>query len=443
LCLLLCPAPSARAEPGVRRYLYTAAFGYRDYGSSGFRIYDIDNDHALVKELPWDPHYYTGMAAHAGTAALYHSQQTLCRYDLLTEELVWEKDSSEIGNGITDLDRRIAVSRDGRHILVPDHHSALETDSGARVHVVDAETVAEVTTIAMDSCEPHNAFVGRRYIYLSGVRGNPCTIVVVDPETYEVVRTIGPFADYIQHFSLHQDEQYVYVPRAYLYGIAIADVETGEVLGEWEVPPAEPGSPRALRQANKYRTEVSPIHQVPVHGVAARPFTKEVWHTDDRWGFLHVWDVSTIPPVHKAEIGVYSDINEKALQFTWVNFSIDGTYAYALDRAIDAETHRPVARLEGVNSACLEIDFVDGRPVRTGQQMGGGQANFVDGYDLYATPTVLVPHRESRRDPSRLQNALFTPSGRLVPGYDRRRMGAGAVVGDRGKVLVLPVPGTD
>ena len=64
----------------------------------------------------------------------------------------------------------------------------------------------------------------------------------------------------------------------------------------------------------------------------------------------------------------------------WITFSLDGTFAYpSTGEIIDAKSRKIVATLsdeEGrpVHSEkMLEIDFVDGKPVQTGDQFGLGR----------------------------------------------------------------------
>jgi hypothetical protein len=64
----------------------------------------------------------------------------------------------------------------------------------------------------------------------------------------------------------------------------------------------------------------------------------------------------------------------------WVTFSLDGRYAYpSTGDVIDTKTRKVVAELTDERGTAvqseklLEIDFRDGRPVRTGDQFGLGR----------------------------------------------------------------------
>jgi DNA-binding beta-propeller fold protein YncE len=89
-----------------------------------------------------------------------------------------------------------------------------------------------------------------------------------------------------------------------------------------------------------------------------------LWVADGVRNRLQVFDASIYPPVPRATV-------ELAAQPRWIAFSTDGRFVYAsTGDVVGAATKKIVGVLEGpagarVNSGnFLEIDFLDGRPVR-------------------------------------------------------------------------------
>lgn len=88
---------------------------------------------------------------------------------------------------------------------------------------------------------------------------------------------------------------------------------------------------------------------------------------------MHIFDVTEMPPKQLESIEVRDEPG-------WITFSIDGTLAWpSSGDVIDVESRQIIATLmdeEGRavgSEKLLEIDFVDGKPVRAGDQFGIGQ----------------------------------------------------------------------
>jgi hypothetical protein len=249
----------------------------------------------------------------------------------------------------------------------------------------------------------------RDWIYVT--KWNDGHIYLIDPETLEIARRIGPVTLFeepgeaetadddapasegaelgyepdhksqsIQHFSVSPDEKYVFAEPVKSYGMGVVEVESGKYLGRWDnTGPETPGIQKERFDAGKKGNQ---LHSKPNHGIAARPGTNEVWTTSDRWGYLHVWDASQMPPKHVRVVPVYEEVNERVMDFSWLNFSVEGDYCYAFDKVIDAETGEIVARLHGLNEACAEIQILDDQVVRTGHGCGSGLETWIAGFDI-------------------------------------------------------------
>src|SRR6185503_21330368 len=94
---------SAPTSPPVKKYLYVAVPGIRDYlgyGGHGILVFDINNHHRFVKRIPTrgfhpdkTPSNVKGIAVSIPLNSIYISTvESLQRIDLTTNKLVWEKD---------------------------------------------------------------------------------------------------------------------------------------------------------------------------------------------------------------------------------------------------------------------------------------------------------------------------------------------------------------
>jgi len=88
---------------------------------------------------------------------------------------------------------------------------------------------------------------------------------------------------------------------------------------------------------------------------------------------MHIFDATKMPPTQVASIEVRDEPG-------WITFSIDGQYGYpSTGDVVEVATRKIVAGLTDEKGAAvqsekmLEIDFADGKPVRTGDQFGLGR----------------------------------------------------------------------
>ena len=446
--LLILQFPSqqvaqAQTQESPSRFLFAAVHNSKHFPKTetGLFVFDIENGHQLVDEITESklgPHRagWGGMTAHAETGRLIHidDQHYIRCFDIVSRELLWERGqetkaerkwaAAEEGRDIKErsfsyIERRTGITKDGKYLLIPDRQSANPRRGFGTpvVRVLDMETGEWVKNIPLvdpagedrDSLRgnPHHLQVMRNYIYAS--KWNDGHVYLINPQTLEVERRIGPVTLYdeapdsgdgaapaseganlgyepdhqsqsIQHFSVSPDEKYVFVEPVKSYGLGIIEVESGEYLGRWDHPdPETPGIQKERFDANMRGNK---LHSKLNHGIAVRPGTNEVWTTSDRWGYLHVWDVSQFPPKHVRVVPVYEDIKERVMDFSWVNFSIDGDYCYAFDKVIDAETGEIVKRLPGLNESSLEIQILDDQVVRTGHGCGSGLETWTEGFDI-------------------------------------------------------------
>jgi hypothetical protein len=348
-CFAAEPSPRAHkllyvAEPGIRDYLA--------YGGHGLLVFDIDHDHHFVRRIPTagldekgKPLNVKGICASAITRRIYiTTTRTMLCLDLITDKLLWEK----AYDGGCD---RLALSPDGQVIYVP----SLE---GEHWNVVDAIT-GEAREKIVRKSGAHNTIFGLDgvHVYLAGLKSP--TLTVMNAKTREVALAVGPFGNVIRPFTVNGNQTLCFMNVNGLLGFEVGDLRSGKFLHRVEVPGSKPGTEKR--------------HGCPSHGVGLTPDDKELWLTDAANSQLHIFDATVMPPKLIDHVTLRD-------QPGWVTFGIDGRYAYpSTGDVVEVKTRKIVAELtdeqrRAVQSEkLLEIDFMDGQPVKVGDQFGLGR----------------------------------------------------------------------
>ncbi len=114
-------------------------------------------------------------------------------------------------------------------------------------------------------------------------------------------------------------------------------------------------------------------HGCPSHGIGLTPDEKEVRVCDAVNERMHIFDATVMPPKQVASLHLRD-------QPGWITFSLDGKLAYpSTGEVVDVATRKIVAALSDETGAAVhsekvvEIHFVGGVPVRTGDQFGVGR----------------------------------------------------------------------
>jgi hypothetical protein len=346
---------AAGTVPEVRRLLYVAAPGIRDYlefGGHGLLVFEIDKGHRFFKRIPTagvdatgKPLNVKGVCANAVTRKIFISttQQLMC-LDLVTEKLLWEK---RYDRGCD----RMSMTPDGKLIFLPSFE-------GPIWYVVRGEDGVELARITPDS-GAHNtiAGLGGKDAYLAGLKSPFLT--VADTASHRAIRTVGPFSASIRPFTVNGRETLCFVNVNELLGLEVGDLVSGRKLHRVEV--------------NGFKKGPTKRHGCPSHGIGLTPDEKELWLTDSFNTRLHIFDATVMPPAQVASIVLRDEPG-------WITFSIDGRYAYpSTGEVIDTHTRKIVALLRDEtgrdvqSEKMVEVDFKDGRPVRTGDQFGLGR----------------------------------------------------------------------
>jgi hypothetical protein len=357
LCAALFIWASTQQQAAVaeQRYLYVASPGIRNYvefGGVGILVFDIDAGYKFVKRIPtWDvpegkpAENIKGIEASARTGKIYLStpMRVAC-FDLLTEKKVWE----QVYEGGCD---RLALSPDGKTLYVPSFE-------GAHWHVVNALT-GEVIKKLEPNSGAHNTIYSDdgKHVYLAGLKSP--WLPITDTKTHEIVRKVGPFGNVIRPFTINGKQTLVYVNVNDLLGFEIGDLKTGKMLHRVEVTGFNKGPVKR--------------HGCPSHGIGLTPDEKEVWLCDGHNEQMHVFDNTQMPPKQIASFKLRE-------QPGWVTFSIDGRHAYpSTGEIFDIASKRIIATLQDEkgrqvhSEKLLEIDFANGKPLRTGDQFGMGR----------------------------------------------------------------------
>jgi DNA-binding beta-propeller fold protein YncE len=340
-----------------QRFLYAGVPGVgnaANHGGVGILVFDIDHAYTFVKRIPtWrspegrPAEGVRGIAASAATGRLFVStSRRLAAFDLTTDAIVWEQN---YGGKCCD---RMAISPDGKTLYAP--------AAGAPTwYVVNAADGTLITTIDKEG-SPHNTIYSDdgAHAYLESQGRVPPFISVADAKTHTVVKQIGPFDDVVRPFTINGKQTLVYANVNNLLGFEVADLTTGKLLHRVAV--------------EGLKTENSPVHGTPSHGIAMTADESEIWVADNTNHFLHVFDATKMPPVQKTRIHLRDEPG-------WIAFSLDGRMAFAsTGDIVDVRTKQIVATLEDEHGQAvesekmIEIDFVSGKPVRASDQFGKG-----------------------------------------------------------------------
>ena len=323
------------------------------------RIYDIARSHTLVKKVSIPDRFalrgIRGIAAHASTQRLYISywgdkfgegEGYLLAYDLMSDTVEWRRSYEP------SIDS-MSLTPDGRKLYMPcgeertncDHWFVLDASSGDELGRIPMHVGAHNTIVSLDG----------RHAYLASLKHD--RLAVVETDSDQIVRWVGPFGDSIRPFTINRAQTLVFVNVDFLSGFEVGDLRTGRQLHRVEV------------QGFPLRAEDYP--ELPItqsHGIALTPDETELWVVDSFYKYLHVFDVTGLPglrPRQIADIPLSDDPK-------WINFSGDGRYAHvSTGEIVDAHTRRVIALTEK-SRQFLQIDWRGGEPLRAYSRYGLG-----------------------------------------------------------------------
>jgi DNA-binding beta-propeller fold protein YncE len=340
-------------EQPLRRYLYTAEPGirnYTEYGGHGVIVFDIDKDYEFVKRIPFaglaadgNPANVKGICGNAATGRLYVSTifHLIC-IDLHTDAVLWERTYPQGCD-------RMSISPDGQVIYQP----SFEKDNWYVLNAATGDVIAEITP----NSKAHNTVFGidGRRVYLAGL-ASPL-LSIADTSNHQIVATCGPFSHSIRPFTVNGSQTLCFVNVNELLGFEIGDLRTGQKIHRVEV--------KGFSQGPVKR------HGCPSHGIALTPDESEVWVTDGHNEHLHVFDATVMPPQQVQSIKVRE-------QPGWITFSIDGKTCWSstgdvIDTATRQITHTLTDEKDRMvmSEKMLEVQW-RGKVTAVGDQFGRG-----------------------------------------------------------------------
>ena len=340
-----------------QRFLYAGVPGVGNnagLGGVGVLVFDIDRGYRFVKRIAtWTSpdgrpvEGVRGIAASAATGRLFVStSRRLAAFDLATDAIVWEQN---YGGKCCD---RMAISPDGKTLYAP--------AAGAPVwYVVNATDGTLIQTIEKEG-SPHNTIYSDdgAHAYLESQGRVPPYITVTDAKTHTILKQVGPFDDVVRPFTINGRQTLVFANVNNLLGFEVADLTTGKLLHRVAV--------------EGLKAENSPVHGTPSHGIAMTADETEIWVSDNTNHLIHVFDGTRMPPIQKTRVHLRDEPG-------WIAFALDGRTAFAsTGDMIDVASKKIVATLEDEHGQdvesekVVEIDFVNGRPIRASDQFGKG-----------------------------------------------------------------------
>jgi YVTN family beta-propeller protein len=348
---------------GTERLLYVS-------DKSGVSIYDINDGHKFLRkfEVP-DTAEYKGISASVQLGKLYltsNLKDELVCIDLATETVDWRRHYSD---GYVDSQ---AITPDGKTLYVPlrdgDSWWVIDAASGdvkAKIPVTHGKQYAP-DDHPIGGIGPHNTWMNRdgTRVYLQ-VLTVPY-VFIADTKTNKLIGKIGPFSKGLRPIAISDDEKYAFVNVDWLLGFEVGQVRNGNQWGGPMLHRVEARTP-ASRLEQLPNPPARKPHSTMSHGINITPDQKEVWVVDGIYGYIYVYDVTSMPPKHIADVPLFKEPGEQPRP-GWISFSLDGRYAYPDGGAvIDARTKKVAARIP-TSEKLIEIDFRDGKPVKAGHR---------------------------------------------------------------------------
>jgi hypothetical protein len=323
----------AAFEPRTGRFLYAVNQAAATRGS--ISVYDIGARHRLVKtiETVRDVNNVKGVVASTVTGRFYVAYRTRSGVGMIyclnvyNDAVLWNRAIDP------DIDR-LAIHPGGQLLYVP----TWEDGSADFINVLDASTGDVVRKVYFSNRSHDTLFPvsGPLFQETKAQDGSGKYLYLIDPQNYAVSR-IGPYAGILGPYAVDGMSRFVTASLA-------------------EHPPGEPGL---------------------LHGIGWTPDEREVWQSSSAGDpHFYVWSMrDPMAPVLAERISMKSRRGSH-----WMTFDIEGKYAYVAPNKssdedteiFDAHTHKSLG-LIGSSEDMIEIDFVDGKVSRVGDQYGIGR----------------------------------------------------------------------
>ena len=348
-------------------------------------VYDIDNNHALVKQFTLNETGKRGIAVSPSRGMLYVSfcgatvcgggHGSLLAYDLVHNRQAW---SVNYNFGVDQL----AVTPDGSKIYMP--HGADASDG--TTSVIDASTGNVLSSINTGT-NSHNMVVSLdgSQAYVTGYTGaNYNYIHVVNTANNQVMLNAGPVPNGVRPFTVNSTHTLAFTTSSNTCGFQVLSLTSG---------------------ANLFNVLFSgscawSASTAPSHGISLSPDEKRVYVMDAPLDQLEVYDVSglpTIAPTFVASVqlgsigGFSSSCQTYCEREGWVLNDLSGRYVYVGDTGdvISTSTLRSIQTLPSLQNTrqMVEIDWANGAISATSTRFGLGRG---------ASSSPTPPHHQVR-----------------------------------------------
>ena len=333
--------------------------------------YDIDNNHALVKQFPIPEAGKRGVAVAPNQGMLYITEcgmnicagknGSLIAYDLVHDVVAW------IANYSFGVDQ-LAVTPDGKTIYMP--HGA---DSGQGYHSIIDASDGKVTGTITTGTDGHNTIVSLdgTQAYLTGYTdANSNYAHVVNTATNQVTLNAGPTINGIRPFTINGKHTLMFTTSSSTCGFQVLSLMSGNVL-------------YTVSFSGSCNWTVS---SAPSHGISLSPDEKRVYVMDAPLDQLDVYDVSGLPnsaPTFVASVSLSSLSGSESPCETyceregWILNDLSGRYVYVGDtgNVVSTSTLKVVATLPTLQNTrqMVEIDWTSGTTSATSTRFGIGR----------------------------------------------------------------------
>lgn len=331
-------------------------------------VYDIDNNHALVKQFPIPEAGKRGVAMAPNRGLLYISEcgmsncsgshGSLLAYDLVHDVVAW------IANYSFGVDQ-LAVTPDGTTIYMPHGadasdgtHTILDASDGKPIGSIQTGTNGHNTVVSLDGTQ----------VYLTGYTGSNYNYAhVVNPATNQVTLNAGQTVNGVRPFTVNGKHTLMFTTSTNTCGFQVLSLTTGNVLS-------------TITFSGSCSWTAS---NAPSHGISLSPDEKRVYVMDAPLDQLEVYDVTTSPPTFVKSVqlnslgGTESPCQTYCEREGWVLNDLSGRYVYVGDagNVVDTSTLSVLTTLAALQNTrqVVEIDWTNGTPSATSTRFGLGR----------------------------------------------------------------------
>jgi hypothetical protein len=334
-------------------------------------VYDIDNNHALVKQFPIPEAGKRGVAVAPNRGLLYITEcgmnncggrnGSLLAYDLVHDVVAW------IANYSFGVDQP-AITPDGSTIYMPHGedatdgtHTILDASDGKPIGSIQTGTNGHNTVASLDGTQ----------VYLGGFTGSNYNFAhVVNTATNQVTLNAGPTINGVRPFTVNGKHTLLFNTSTSTCGFQVLSLTTGKVL-------------YTVTFSGSCSWTVS---NAPSHGISLSPDERRVYIIDAPLDQLKVYDVSGLPTTAPSLVasvsltslsGTESPCQTYCEREGWVLNDLSGRYVYVGDtgNVVDTSTLSVVKTLPALQNTrqMVEIDWTNGTTSATSTRFGLGR----------------------------------------------------------------------